>query len=59
MRIHHHKEVDYEEFASRFDNIRLDLEDIDEVFQIVKHRDGNCSGTLSSLNPSAFTLHQR
>ena len=32
-----HKEEDYEEFASRFDNIRLDLEDIDEVFQIVKH----------------------
>ena len=32
-----HKEEDYEEFAARFDNIRLDLEDIDEVFQIVKH----------------------
>jgi len=31
-----HKEEDFEEFAARFDNIRFDLDDIGEVFDIVK-----------------------
>merc|ERR1719186_2564962 len=32
-----HKEEDFDEFAQRFDNIRLEFEDIDEVFELVKN----------------------
>merc|ERR1719186_2558769 len=32
-----HKEEDFDEFAQRFDNIRLEFDDIDEVFELVKN----------------------
>ncbi|XP_032678760.1 protein diaphanous isoform X4 [Odontomachus brunneus] len=32
-----HKEEDYEEFVQRFDNVRLELDDINDCFEVVKH----------------------
>eukprot|EP00092_Neocalanus_flemingeri_P020848 GFUD01022586.1.p1 GENE.GFUD01022586.1~~GFUD01022586.1.p1 ORF type:complete len:1076 (+),score=306.59 GFUD01022586.1:84-3311(+) len=32
-----HKEEDFDEFAQRFDNIRLELDDVNEVFELVKN----------------------
>ena len=32
-----HKEEDFEEFFQRYENIRLDFEDIEEVFDLVHH----------------------
>lgn len=34
---HEHREEDFEEFAVRFDNIRLELDDIDECFELIKN----------------------
>ena len=32
-----HKEEDFDEFAQRFDNIRLELDDVNECFELVKN----------------------
>ena len=32
-----HKDEDYDEFGARFDNIRMELDDVDEVFSLVRH----------------------
>merc|ERR1719245_784585 len=32
-----HKEEDFDEFAQRFDNIRLELDDVDECFELIKN----------------------
>merc|ERR1719430_1013511 len=32
-----HKEEDFDEFAHRFDNIRLELDDVNEVFELVRN----------------------
>ena len=32
-----HKEEDFDEFAQRFDNIRLELDDVNDVFEMVKN----------------------
>ena len=34
---HEHKEEDFDEFAQRFDNIRLELDDVNECFELVKN----------------------
>ena len=32
-----HRDEDFDEFAQRFDNIRLELDDVDECFELVKN----------------------
>ncbi|KAL0116688.1 hypothetical protein PUN28_009956 [Cardiocondyla obscurior] len=32
-----HKEEDYEEFVQRFDNVRLELDDVNDCFEVVKN----------------------
>ncbi|XP_014210886.1 protein diaphanous isoform X2 [Copidosoma floridanum] len=32
-----YKDMDYEEFVQRFDNVRLELEDVNEVFELLKN----------------------
>ncbi|CAB0007521.1 unnamed protein product [Nesidiocoris tenuis] len=32
-----HKEEDFDEFSSRFDNLRLDFDDVNECFEVVKN----------------------
>ena len=32
-----HKEEDFDEFAQRFDNIRLELDDVNECFELIKN----------------------
>ena len=32
-----HKDEDYDEFGARFDNIRMELDDVEEVFSLVRH----------------------
>jgi len=34
-----HKEEDFDEFAQRFDNIRLELDDVNECFELIKNLD--------------------
>ena len=32
-----HRDEDFDEFAQRFDNIRLELDDINECFELIKN----------------------
>ena len=32
-----YREVDFDEFAQRFDNIRLELDDMNECFELIKN----------------------
>jgi diaphanous 2 len=32
-----HKEEDYEEFVQRFDNVRLELDDVNDCFEVIKN----------------------